>query len=188
MSARFPKNVIHFISPEFIADPYPAYARLRNDLPVCWDDKLGYWVITRYEDIHPLLRDKRWSSNQIDEMMGRLSASEQADASPLREILTNRLVLSDNPTHHRIRGLMQLAFTPRRVELMRPAIQAIADELLDRIQAAGRADLIADFADPLPARVIAVMLGLPPEDRHRFKGWTDHIYAFFGVSAEPVSA
>jgi cytochrome P450 len=106
----------------------------------------------------------------------------------LREILTNRLVLSDNPTHHRIRGLLQLAFTPRRVELMRAATKAIADELLDAMPTTGRLDLIAAYADPLPARVIAAMLGLPPGDRHRFKVWTDDIYAFFGFSAEPVSS
>lgn len=186
MASDRPLNVIDLTSPEFIADPYPAYARLRAELPVCWDERLKYWVVTRYEDLYALLRDRRMSSDQLADLMGRLTADEQAAAAPLREILTNRLVLSDNPTHHRIRGLMQQAFTPRRVEMMRPAIRAVADELLDRMEAAGRADLIADFADPLPARVIATMLGLPAEDRHRFKGWTDDIYAFFGVSAEPV--
>lgn len=187
MPTRSPTNPVDFTSPEFIADPYPHYARLRRDFPVCWDERLGYWIVSRYEDVHPLLRDKRWSSNQLDELMGRLAPAEQAEAGPLREILTNRMVLCDNPTHHRIRGLMSLAFTPRRVELMRPTIEAIADELLDGIEAKGHADLIEEFADPLPARVIAAMLGLPPDDRHRFKGWTDDIYAFFGFSAVPVA-
>jgi cytochrome P450 len=82
---------------------------------------------------------------------------------------------------------MQQAFTPRRVEMMRAIIQSVADELIDRMLPAGRAELIADFADPLPARVIATMLGLPPDDRHRFKTWTDDIYAFFGFSAVPVA-
>jgi cytochrome P450 len=127
MAVRSPTNFVDFTSPEFIADPYPAYARLRRDRPICWDEKLGSWVITRYDDVHLLLRDKRWSSNQLDELMGRLPVGEQAEASPLREILTGRLVLSDNPAHHRIRSLMQLAFTPRRVELLRPAIQKIVD-------------------------------------------------------------
>jgi cytochrome P450 len=184
---RSPTNVVDFTSPDFIADPYPSYARLRQERPVCWDEKLGSWVITRYDDVHLLLRDKRWASSQLDELMARLPASDQPDAAPLREILTGRLVLTDNPAHQRIRSLMQLAFTPRRVELLRPAIQAIVDELLDQIVAAGRADLIADFADPLPGRAIAAMLGLPPGDRLRFKSWTDDIYGFMGFSAEPVS-
>ena len=188
MSPRLPISVVDFTSPEFIADPYPAYARLREELPVCFDEKLGSWVITRYDDVHLLLRDKRWSSDQLNDLMGRLPTAEQPDALPLREILTGRLVLCDNPAHHRIRSLMQLAFTPRRVELLRPAIQAIADELLEPLQSARGGDLIADFADPLPGRVIAVMLGLPPGDRGKFKSWTDDIYGFMGFSAEPVSA
>jgi cytochrome P450 len=187
MSARLPLCDVNFTAPEFLADPYPAYARLRDERPVCWDEKFGHWVVSRYEDVHFLLRDKRWSSNQLDELMGRLSADDQSAAGPLRDILTNRLVLTDNPAHHRVRGLMQQAFTPRRVERMRAIIQSVADELIDRILPAGRAELIADFADPLPARVIATMLGLPPDDRHRFKTWTDDIYAFFGFSAVPVA-
>jgi pimeloyl-[acyl-carrier protein] synthase len=186
MAERRPVNTADLISPRFIADPYSAYAALRTKLPVCWDEKQQFWVISRYEDIHPLLRDKRWSSDQLDDLMRRLPGPEQTDAAALREILTGRLVLCDSPAHHRIRGLMQLAFTPRRVESMRSAIAAIADELIDDMLERGRADLISDYADPLPARVIAAMLGLPADDRHQFKSWTDDIYGFIGFSAEPV--
>src|SRR5205085_751151 len=83
------------------------------------------------------------------EMMGRLSVAAQAEATPLREILTGRLVLSDDPTHRRVRSLMPLAFTPRRVEMLRPEFEAVADELIDRMQAAGRADPIVDYPDRL---------------------------------------
>src|SRR5581483_9014296 len=150
MSTR-PLNPIDFGSPAFVADPYPAYARLRAEATVCWDDRFNAWVVSRYEDVYSLLRDKRWSSDQLADLMNRLPADDQPAAEPLRQILTNRLVLTDNPAHHRVRGLMQLAFTPRMVELIRPTIRAVADELLDQAQAAGRMDLIADFADPLPA-------------------------------------
>ena len=187
MPSHIPINVFDLASAEFIADPYPAYKHLRRHLPVCWDEQFGFWLVSRYEDVHGLLRGKQWSSDQLDELMGRLGAGEQVAATPLREVLTNRLVLTDDPAHRRIRSLLQLAFTPRRVEMMRPAIQAIIDELLDRAQAAGRMDLIADFADPLPSRVVAAMLGLPLEDRHQFKAWTDDIYAFVGFSAVSVS-
>src|SRR6185295_12192110 len=129
MLTRSPTNFVDFTSPDFIADPYSAYARLREMRPVSWDEKLDSWVITRYDDVHLVLRDKRWSSDQLNEVMARLPPAEQAEAAPLREILTNRLVFTDNPTHHRVRSLMQLAFTPRRVELLRPTIQTIANEL-----------------------------------------------------------
>jgi cytochrome P450 len=182
-----PKNDLDLTSPQFLADPYAAYEVLRRERPVCFDERLGYWLVSRYADVFALLRDHRLSSDQLGELMGRPSAADQQSAAPLREILTGRMLLTDNPDHRRIRMLMQLAFTPRQVERMRPVIQSFIDELLDQGQAAGRMDLVAQFADPMPAHVIAVMLGLPPEDRHRFKTWTDDIYAFMGLSAEPLA-
>jgi cytochrome P450 len=183
-----PRNDHDLTTPQFINDPYATYEHLRRDLPVCWDDKLGYWLLTRYEDVFALLRDHRLSSDQLGEMMSRLPPADQPAAAPLKEILTGRMLLTDNPDHRRIRMLMQLAFTPRQVERMRPVIQSFIDELLDRGQAKKEMDLVAEFADPLPAHVIAVMLGLPAEDRHRFKTWTDDIYAFMGVTAEPLAS
>src|SRR5579885_2949450 len=181
-----PVNPFDLTSPEFIADPYPAYRRLLAELPVCRDETYHSWLVTRYADVHALLRDKRLSSDQVPLFLGRLTEEEQAAAAPLRDILTNRITFTDNPTHHRLRGLMQLAFTPRHVEMMRPVIQAEVNRLLDRVAPAVRADLVADLADPLPSHVIAVMLGLPQADRARFKGWTDDIYAFIGLSPVPL--
>lgn len=187
MSAPRPANPCSLVSPDFIADPYPSYHRLRTERPVCWDESFRSWLVSRYADVHALLRDGRFSSRQLDAMMGGLSAPEQADAAPLREILTNRILLTDEPDHRRIRSLMQLAFTPRRVELMRPIILASVNELLDRALPAGRMELVAAFADPLPSHVIATMLGLPPEDHHQFKSWTDDIYGFLGISSVPLA-
>jgi cytochrome P450 len=183
-----PRNPFDLTSPEFLRDPYPMYAALRRDSPVSWDDRLGYWFITRYADVFALLRDHRLSSNSLGDWIGRLPVEAQSAAAPLREILTNRIVLTDSPDHRRIRGLMQLAFTPRRVELMRHTIQTYLDELLSKAEAGGEVELISQVADPLPAHVIASMLGLPSEDHHRFKAWTDEIYSFMGVSAEPLAA
>jgi len=182
-----PQSPFDLTSAEFLRDPYPIYASLRRDLPVCWDNRLGYWFVTRYADVHALLRDHRLSSNSLGDWIGRLPTAEQPAAQPLREILTNRIVLTDSPDHRRIRSLMQLAFTPRRVELMRQVIQTYLDELLHKAESAGNVELISQVADPLPAHVIASMLGLPPEDHHRFKNWTDEIYSFMGVSAEPLT-
>lgn len=182
-----PHSPFDLTSAEFLRDPYAIYAALRRDMPICWDNRLGYWFVTRYADVHALLRDHRLSSNSLGDWIGRLPAAEQATAQPLREILTNRIVLTDSPDHRRIRSLMQLAFTPRRVELMRQVIQSYLNELMDRVQASGSVELISQVADPLPGHVIASMLGLPPADHHRFKAWTDEIYAFMGPSAEPLS-
>jgi cytochrome P450 len=187
MSAAVPVSPFDLTSPEFIADPYPAYRHLRDEMPVCRDERTGFLLVTRYADVYPLLRDKRLSSDQVSAFMGRLPAEQQAALAPLRDILTNRVTFTDNPVHHRIRGLMQLAFTPRHVEKMRPVVEAEAGRLLDRVRAAGRMDLVADLADPLPSHVICEMLGLPPGDRARFKGWTDDIYAFLGLSPVPLA-
>ncbi len=187
MSAAAPVHPFDLTSPEFIADPYPAYRFMRDQMPVCRDEKSAAWVVTRYADVYPLLRDRRLSSDQVSAFLSRLPAEQQAALAPLRDILTNRVTFTDNPVHARIRGLMQLAFTPRHVERMRPVIEAEVNELLDRVRPAGRMDLVADFADPLPSHVICEMLGLPPGDRAKFKGWTDDIYAFLGLSPVPLA-
>jgi cytochrome P450 len=187
MSAAVPAHPFDLTSPEFIADPYPAYRHMREQAPVCRDDKTGFLLVTRYADVYPLLRDRRLSSDQVGAFMARLPEEQQAALAPLRDILTNRVTFTDNPVHHRIRGLMQLAFTPRHVEKMRPVIEAEVNGLIDRVQSAGRMDLVADLADPLPSHVICEMLGLPPGDRARFKGWTDDIYAFLGLSPVPLA-
>ncbi|MFN0018317.1 MAG: cytochrome P450 [Pirellulaceae bacterium] len=183
-----PKNPHDLTSAQFLADPYAVYEQLRRELPVCWDERLGFWLVSRYADVHAGLRDHRLSSAQLAQVMGRLPEGEREEARPLKEILTGRLLLTDDPDHRRIRMLMQLAFTPRQVERMRAEIQQTIDELLEPCAASGRFDLIAELADPLPAHVIAAMLGIPTEDRQLFKKWTDDIYAFMGVSAEPISA
>jgi len=182
------KNPHDLTSASFLTNPYPTYDLLRRELPVCWDERLGFWLVSRYADVFAALRDHRLSSAQLAEVMGRLPAGEREQAQPLQEILTNRLLLTDDPDHRRIRMLMQLAFTPRQVERMREEIQLTIDQLLEPCQASGGFDLIADFADPLPAHVIAAMLGIPSGDRQLFKKCTDDIYAFMGISAEPISA
>ncbi len=186
MNRHVPVNPTDLASAEFIRDPYPAYHRYLAELPVCWDEPNRSWLISRYDDIHLILRDRRFSSARLDSFMERLDPAAQAEAAPLRELLTNRLLLTDRPAHERIRALVQQAFVPRRIEAMRSFIQATADELLDRAEASGRMDLVADMADLLPSRVITAMLGLPAADQERFKAWTDDIYAFIGVSAVPV--
>jgi cytochrome P450 len=183
-----PTNPHDLTSPAFLTDPYPTYDVLRRELPICRDERLGFWLVSRYADVFAALRDHRLSSAQLAEVMGRLPEGEREEARPLKEILTNRLLLTDDPDHRRIRMLMQLAFTPRQVERMREEIQRTIDELLVPCAHSGGFDLIADFADPLPAHVIAAMLGIPSGDRQLFKKWTDDIYAFMGVSAEPISA
>lgn len=185
---RSPSNTIHdFTSLRLIENPHPAYQQLRRDMPVCWDAKWSGWLITRYEDVHSLLRHKMLSSNWLDALLGQLSPEEETAALSLRAILTGRLLFVDHESHRRVRNLMQLAFTPKRVQMMETFIQKTIDDMLDRALSAGEMDLIRDFALPFPSHVITAILGLPPEDCDRFKAWTDDIYAFIGATRESAS-
>ena len=156
---------VHFnpMDPEFIADPYPTYHRLRAEDPV-HHNPLGFWVLTRYEDVVAALRDPRL----IKEPIAAFVAARFGAPMPAMGL---SMLDRDPPDHTRLRGLVNKAFTPRVVEGLRPHIQKIVDGLLARVEGAGTMDLIEEFAYPLPVTVICQMLGVPVEDRERFKQW-----------------
>jgi len=156
---------VHFnpMDPEFVADPYPTYHRLRAEDPV-HHSPLGFWVLTRYEDVVAALRDPRL----VKEPIAAFVAARFGAAMPAMGL---SMLDRDPPDHTRLRGLVNKAFTPRVVEALRPHIQKIVDGLLARVEGAGTMDLIEEFAYPLPVTVICQMLGVPVEDRERFKQW-----------------
>lgn len=159
--------------PEFHENPYPFYHRLRSLDPVHWSDIAGRWVLTRYSDCVAVLRDATRFSADPNTWSGFTDfVAAQGGPGPLMEMETNWMLLKDPPDHTRLRTLVTKAFTPRIAEGMRPRVQAIVDNLLDNVQTAGRMDLIAELAFPLPTFVICEMLGVPVEDRDQFKGWT----------------
>jgi cytochrome P450 len=151
------------MDPEFVADPYPTYHRLRAEDPV-HRHPLGFWVLTRYDDVVAVLRDARF----VKEPIAAVVAARLGLATPAVPL---SMLERDPPDHTRLRGLVSKAFTPRVVEALRPHIQQIVDTLLDRIEGTHAMDLIDDFAYPLPVVVICELLGVPVEDRDRFKGW-----------------
>jgi cytochrome P450 len=154
----------HPMDPGFVADPYPTYHRLRAEDPV-HHSPLGFWVLTRYDDVVAVLRDARF----IKEPIAAFVAARFGVAVPPGLGLS--MLDRDPPDHTRLRGLVNKAFTPRVVEALRPQVQRIVDDLLDRGADAGTMDLIEDFAYPLPVTVICRMLGVPVADHERFKGW-----------------
>jgi cytochrome P450 len=151
------------IDPEFVADPYPMYHRLRAEDPV-HHSPLGFWVLTRYEDVVASLRDPRLAKEAIAAFV-----AERLGVTPLGIGLS--MLDRDPPDHTRLRSLVSKAFTPRVVEVLRSHIQQIVDGLLDRAEDRRSMDLIEDFAYPLPVIVICEMLGVPVADQERFKGW-----------------
>jgi cytochrome P450 len=143
---------------------------------------MGFWVLTRYTDIASVYLDERFSRAQgLMRGFQRLPESEQRIAEPVYHSFSKTMFYADPPYHTHLRGLMNNAFTPRRVEQLRPYIQKVVDDLLDGVQDHGEMDVIRDLAYPLPVIVIAELLGLPPEDRARFKGWSDDLFAILGT-------
>ena len=153
------------MDPEFLADPYPTYHRLRAEDPV-HQSPLGFWVLTRYDDVSAVLRDPRF----IKEPLAALVAARFGAEVPRGVGLS--MLDRDPPDHTRLRGLVSKAFTPRVVDGLRSRIQQIVDELITRVQAAGSMDVIEEFAYPIPVNVICEMLGVPLADHERFKGWS----------------
>ena len=167
---------------DFRANPYPFYAQLRTQDPVHWDEELGFWSLSRFADIESLYLDERFSRAQgLMRGFDRLSIENQKTAAPVYHSFSKTVFYADPPYHTHLRGLMNNAFTPRRVEQLRPTIQRLVDKLLDAAQANGGMDVVRDFAYPLPVMVIAELLGLPPQDREKFKKWSDDLFAILGT-------
>ena len=162
-------------APDVHANPYPLYDRLRSEDPVHWSAIMEVWVLSRYDDIVGVLTDQRWSADrrQARNRFAAEAQRRQEEFGPFGR--TQTMLTADPPLHTRLRRLVSKAFTPRMVEGLRPRIQEIVDELMDAVQGSGRMDVIRDLAYPLPVIVIAEMLGVPPEDRDRFKHWSDEI-------------
>jgi cytochrome P450 len=166
---------VDLFSPDFKANPYPVYAQLRSTAPVhraTLPDGRAMWLVTRYEDVAAVLRDERFAKDWRNVM----TQEQLAPMPPIPEVmkpLSRNMLDTDTPDHERLRALVSKAFTPRLIERMRPRVQEIADALLDAVQDKGEMDLIDDYAFPLPITVIAELLGVPVEDRNKFRKWSD---------------
>ncbi|MEV5145245.1 cytochrome P450 [Streptomyces sp. NPDC052727] len=178
--------LLPYADPAFVADPFPLYRRLREDGPVrraIIAGGLDAWLVTRYEDGLAALSDPRLSSDVRDASDPRLI--EQLPEFE-RESMMSSMLRSDPPDHTRLRRLVSKAFTARRVAELRPRIQEITDRLLDAVVPAGRAELVADFALPLPVTVISELLGVPVDDRYDFQRWTDAMLVRGEKMPDPV--
>jgi cytochrome P450 len=166
--------------PEVHANPYPLYRQLREQDPVHWSPLLEAWILTRYDDVLEVLKHPRFSADRrrARNRFVQAAMEQQAQAGPFAQAQT--MLSSDPPVHTRLRGLVSKAFTFKAIEAMRPHIQEIVDDLLERVQDKGRMDAIWDLGYPLPVIVIAEMLGVPPEQRDTFKRWSDDIVATLG--------
>jgi cytochrome P450 len=153
------------LAPEFIRDPYPSYERLRTTDPMHLTP-FGAFVASRHAEASLVLRDKRFGKDFVDRTARRYGP--QAMDEPIFRHMSHWMLQQDPPDHTRLRGLVVKAFTARRVEDMRPRIQHVVDQSLDRVADRGHMDLIEDFAFRLPVTIICDMLGIPEEHRETF--------------------
>ncbi len=157
-------------------DPYPSLREQRERAPVHYSRALRLWILTRHADVQRVLRDPEFSVERRTQLQPFAWMMRGLHPDFVGMVRTNLLML-DPPDHTRIRGLVSKAFTARAVERLRPRIEALVDELLDRAAQLREIDWIGDFAGPLPVRVIAELLGVPLGDRASFVRWSHDLTA-----------
>jgi len=186
--------ITDLLHPTTLADPYAVYADLREAGPLVWLPEHHAWFLSTYEAVHAGFRDAaNLSSDRLTPLERRLDERRRALLGQTFELLRGWMVFHDPPDHERLRAPLRRTFTPRMVESLRPRVESLVEELCDgmavTVAERGSVDLIADFAFPLPAIVIAELLGVPPADRDRFKTWSAQLAAIvFGASNRPDQA
>ncbi len=167
-----PVGPVDITAPQFKADPFPYYARLRTEAPVfpvtIPATKQRAWLVTRYDDALNVLKDDTRFIKDPQSAMTSQQWKKAPKMPPMFKSLQRNLLGIDGADHTRLRALVHRAFTPRLVEQWRDHIEAVTNELLDAAEPKGQMDLIADFALPLPLTMIGRILGVPEEDNPKF--------------------
>lgn len=170
--------------PDFHRNPYPTYEALRREDPIHWSF-MKAWVITRYDDVLAILKDKRFV---VDDLPDRLTEKNKfirnGNLDPLAETIQKWLFFLEPPDHFRLKNLVISRFTPKAIEDLRPLVQANVEALLDQVQDQGGMDVMKDLASPLPAITVCHILGLAPEDHIKLIRWS---YELFFVFDQPMS-
>lgn len=169
------------LSPAAAQDAQPLYHRLRAEQPIHWSPQLQGWVLTRHADISNALRDPRLVAGPMTGQFERLPEEARKQLLPLRDAVNMWMGHTTPEGHLRFQSLLKRYFTPRTVENLRPRIQSITDTLLDAAGAKGSFDLVQDVANPLPASVIAEMLGVPLSDESMLQRWSRDLTAIFSA-------
>ena len=163
------------LSPELTEDPFAYFARLRAEDPVHWAEANKAWLLTRYDDVVAAYADPRLSSDRVRPLLGVLPPERREAYRPMLETIGHWMVVTDPPVHTRLRKLANHAFRQQRVNAMGAWIGELVDDLLDDFTATGSDDFLNRIAYPLPAAVIARMMGAPLQDRDKFQHWSDEL-------------
>ncbi len=168
---------------EILQDPYPAYARLHEEGPLHYldvDGKWALWSIVSHAECSSAAKDPRLSAKRSQQMILSLPLSRQSEFSELARMLGLWLIFMDPPEHTRLRKLLNKGFSPAAIEGLRPQVEAIVDEMLKPLRHGDEVDLMREFANPMPVRIILEMLGIQQELRDTFVDWSRAIAVFRG--------
>jgi len=171
--------MINFDDPAFIENPYPALTELRKAGQPVWHEQSQLFLAATYQDANAVLRNRS---------LGRIfkPRTPEEDWSEFNWLHSDSLLDSEPPKHTRLRSLLVKAFNKNKIESMRPDVERLTKQLLDKIdlklEQGGSFDLIADFAEPLPVKVIAALLGFPDEDEHLLRPWSQAIVKMYEVN------
>jgi cytochrome P450 len=183
-----PTLAVNLSDPAFKADPFPLYARMRDEMPigrVATSRGETAIVVTRYADVSALLKDKRFVKDPANALTPERLAQQRRIPGFLSPLMRNILAL-DDPDHMRLRKLVQAVFTPRRIAALEAQVVQASLALLKPLQRQSSFDLIADYALPLPVKVISDLLGVPLPDQTRFARWSHALIKIGTVS--PIGA
>jgi len=175
----------HLVSREFIADPYATLQRLQREAPIYWSDTVGGWLVTRYDDIMPTFRNTSDYSNEgrLGRAAAHLSATDREKLRVFEQHYTTKgLLHSDPPDHTRLRRFTGKAFSPSRIEGIRPNIAKITGSLLDKCADQGGMEVVHDLASALPVAVLSELMGVPESDQYLLYRWADQLLGFQGTN------
>ena len=168
-----------FSTPAFLEDPYPVLKQLRQNGKPIWDEELNMFLAPNHGDANAVFRNKS---------LGRIYTPRTAEFEweIFNWLHSDSLLDSEPPKHTRLRGLVAKAFNRQKIEALRPDIERLTTYLLDaideKVKSGSTFDLIADFAEPLPVKVIAALLGFPPEDEYLLRPWSQSIVKMYEVN------
>lgn len=178
----------HFLTPTFYADPYSFYEELQISEPVHWSTKRKAWMVTKYEDVSSCLRDDRLSVQRNAVHTTGYSQEIQREFDPLRSFYSLWLMYLDDPTHGRIRRIVNKAFLPRVIESSKSFGRQYANMLITRLSEHKEMNVLADFATPLTIASLANLLGVPSSDYSLIKKWSDDLVGFLGLGGFNLDA
>jgi cytochrome P450 len=168
------------LTPEVIANPHDFLHRVRAESPLAWLPQLDAHLLTRYADVSAALRDRRMDSANMARVLQRLTPAEQEELAPVRRSVEMWMGHTVPADHVRFQQLLKRYFTPATVDRLRPRVREFTGELLDAVASKGEMDVVRDLAYPLPANVIAELLGMPVSDREQLQAWSRDILPIFG--------